>query len=109
MSFQDRVLNFNREQINGETTELTFSREEVEELAAITFRITRLAAFLQEQLQRLAKLVPVPDQADALLCLKSCNERGEAIAADFAAWLGPELAEMLLDLAAAEETEGAGS
>jgi len=108
VSFQDRLLNLERDQIDADT-ELTFSRQEVESLAAILFRALRLAAFQQEQLQRMAQLVPVPHQADALLCLKSCNERGEAIAADFAAWLGPELAEVLLHLAAAEKTQGTGT
>jgi|GEM_PF-1731534 len=109
MAFQDRILNFDREQLGAKPGALTFSREEVEGLAVILFRAVRLAAFQQEQLHRLAKLVPVPDQADAELIVASANERGEAIAADFAAWLGPELAEVLLHLAAAEKTQGTGT
>lgn len=106
MSFQDRLRNL--DQADGDTAELTFSRAEVEGLVRILYRAVRLAAYQQEQLQRLAKLVAVPDQADAELIVAAGNERGEAIATEFAAWLGPELAEVLLHLAA-EETQRTGT
>ena len=108
MSFQDRILNLEHDQVDGDAGELTFSREEVEGLVRILFRAVRLAAFQQEQLQRLANLVAAPDQADAELIVAAGNERGEAITADFAAWIGPQLAEVLLHLAA-EEIQDTGS
>ncbi len=95
VNFTSRLENVMRR--NDLDVEHVMLLSSVEELSLLMFQALRLAVFQQEQLVRLAKLVPADHAGEAELIIRSGEERGEAIAADYAAWAGPGLEKMLAE------------
>ncbi len=82
--------------LDADTAMLAF---DVQDLAVMLYRAIRLATFQQQQLERLAAIVPEQNQAEAKMMAIRADEVAEAIAGEFLGWLGPEDAERLAMIA----------
>lgn len=90
-----RVLD--RPDLDADTVMLAL---DVRDLAGMLFRTIRLAIFQQMQATRLAELVSVEHVGEAHMIITRGNEVGEAVSAEFEAWLGPGAVEWLAELEA---------